>query len=122
MVARILHSSRARTTTPMSVQYCVILHSTGIGKYINWIIKPNITDQALIRGSGSPACVYMKTAPHNLHTCISECPEEVPLFEGSPGLTIDGKVVPPIKGVSITIELEDGERLETTTDSMGKYK
>lgn len=87
-----------------------------IGKYINWIIK----DQALIRRS--PAHICVKNAPHNLHTCISECPEEVPLFEGSPGLTIDGQVVPPIKGVSITIELEDGERLETTTDSMGKYK
>ena len=57
-----------------------------------------------------------------IYTHTLDCPEEVPSFEGSPGLTVDGQVVPPIKGVSITIELEDGERLETTTDSMGKYK
>ena len=57
-----------------------------------------------------------------IYTHTLDCPEEVPPFEGSPGLTVDGQVVPPIEGVSITIELEDGERLETTTDSMGKYK
>ena len=57
-----------------------------------------------------------------IYTCILECPEEVPSFEGSPGLTVDGQVVPPIEGVSITIELEDGERLETTTDSIGQVQ
>ena len=29
---------------------------------------------------------------------------------------------PPVEGVIITIELEDKERLETTTNSMGKYR
>ena len=41
MVARIPHSPRACAITP--VQYCIILHGMGIGKYccrnINWIIN-----------------------------------------------------------------------------------
>jgi len=52
----------------------------------------------------------------------ADCPEAVPSFEGSPGLTVDGQVDPPVEGVIITIELEDEERLETTTNSMGKYR
>ena len=73
----------------------------------------------------------MPTLPSNtcfLHTrtfpcsITADCPEAVPSFEGSPGLTVDGQVDPPLEGIVITIKLEDGERLETTTNSMGKYK
>ena len=50
MVARIPRSPRARAITP--VQYCVILHGTGIGKYccrnINWIIN-TLNNQVSLR-------------------------------------------------------------------------
>ncbi|CAI8042447.1 Nodal modulator 1 [Geodia barretti] len=52
------------------------------------------------------------------------CPEKVPLFEGSQGVTLSGHVgPPPLGGVAITVTLgDDGEEIHTATDSQGLYR
>ena len=56
--------------------------------------------------------------------CCTECPEKVPLFEGSQGVTLSGHVgPPPLEGVAITVTLEDdGEEIHTATDPKGLYR
>lgn len=51
------------------------------------------------------------------------CPERVPLFEGSQGVILSGKVGPaPLEGVSISVLLEGGEVIHTVTDHQGQYR
>ena len=56
--------------------------------------------------------------------CCTVCPEKVPLFEGSQGVTLSGHVgPPPLEGVAITVTLgDDGEEIHTATDSQGLYR
>ena len=54
---------------------------------------------------------------------LSECPEKIPLFEGSLGILLSGQVgPPPLGGVAITVTLEGGEEIHTTTDEQGLYR
>ena len=53
---------------------------------------------------------------------MSDCPERIPPFEGSPGLIIAGHIQPPLEGVAMVIELEDSESIHTTTDNKGQYR
>jgi hypothetical protein len=60
---------------------------------------------------------------HRLFTVSEVCPERVPLFEGSQGVILSGHVgPPPLEGVAITVVLEGGEEIRTTTDHQGQYR
>jgi hypothetical protein len=61
--------------------------------------------------------------PHRHFLVSEECPERVPLFEGSPGVILSGRVgPPPLEGVAISVTLEGGEEIRTATDHRGLYR
>ena len=61
---------------------------------------------------------------NNVYVCVcAVCPERMPLFEGSPGVILSGKVgPPPLGGVTISVVLEGGEAIHTITDQSGQYR
>ena len=63
---------------------------------------------------------------NNVYVCVcvcAVCPERMPLFEGSLGVILTGKVgPPPLGGVTISVVLEGGEAIHTVTDQSGQYR
>ena len=54
---------------------------------------------------------------------ISECPQEVPPFEGNPGLVVLGHIQPQLGNVSIVVSVEgEGVVAHTSTDNSGSYR
>ena len=57
-----------------------------------------------------------------LEPSLPDCPERISLFEGSPGLILEGHIEPSLEGVAIIIELEDGETIQAVTSNKGEYR
>lgn len=60
---------------------------------------------------------------HRQFLVSQDCPEKVPLFEGSLGVILSGNIGPdPLEGVAITVTLEGEEEIHTTTNEQGQYR
>ena len=54
--------------------------------------------------------------------CKSDCPEVIDPFQGSLGLILTGHVIPPLPGVTISIQLNDADTLIASTDQGGVWR
>ena len=55
--------------------------------------------------------------------CIpSDCPETLDPFQGSLGLILTGHVIPPLPGVTVSIQLNDMDTLIASTDQGGAWR
>ena len=57
-----------------------------------------------------------------LFSYITDCPEEVSAFIGSPGLMVIGRIEPPLEGVTVTIQTEEEGVIAVTTNNQGQYR
>ncbi|KAL5494365.1 hypothetical protein EMCRGX_G015685 [Ephydatia muelleri] len=64
----------------------------------------------------------MFTPSYKRHTVMQDCPEVIDPFQGSLGLILTGHVIPPLPGVTISIQLNDADTLIASTDQGGVWR
>ena len=64
----------------------------------------------------------MFTPSYRRHTVMQDCPETLDPFQGSLGLILTGHVIPPLPGVTVSIQLNDMDTLIASTDQGGAWR
>eukprot|EP00731_Ephydatia_muelleri_P009676 Em0005g262a len=95
------------------------------------VTSPQKTDITLLVRSLSPgdelelipkSMELMFTPSYKRHTVMQDCPEVIDPFQGSLGLILTGHVIPPLPGVTISIQLNDADTLIASTDQGGVWR